>query len=142
MRRIACVLTLATVGALAVAGPAGSAPAPVTYRGQATSTDPGFRYGPVTVRRVGLRVTYVEIKAVTAYCAGQPLLRTIVYRPGMQVVSGSNLISRGVMRITYRPVRGSDSWARIRIVFSGRRATGTFDETGLCTDRGRFTATR
>ena len=118
MRRIARTLLLATAGALLLAGPAGSATPTLTYRGQATSVDPGFRYGPVTVRRVGFRVTFVEIKAVSAYCAGQPLLRTIVYRPGMQVVSGSNRINRGVMRITYRPVRGSESWTRMRIVSS------------------------
>ena len=140
MRRIAFALCLATVSALLLAGPAGAVT--VTYRGQATSVDPGFRYGKVTVRRVGTRVTFVEIKAVSAYCAGQPMLRTIVFRPGMQVISGSNRIVRGVMRITYRPVRSAKSWTRMRIVFSGRRATGTFDETGLCTDRGRFTAAR
>ena len=128
------------------AGPADAATIQ-TYRGQATSVDPDFRYGRVTVKRVGARVTFVEIKAVTANCSGQALLRTIVYRSSsreMQVVSGSNRISRtGTMRLTYRPDRGTqNAVTRLRIVFSGRRATGTFDETGLCTDRGRFTAAR
>jgi hypothetical protein len=141
MRRIAFLVAPAALAvAFPLAAPAGAATQ--TYRGQATSVDPGFRYGKVTVKRSGARVTFVEIKAVTAYCAGQPLLRTIVFRPSMQVVSGSNRISRATMRITYRPVRSAESWTRLKIVFSGRRATGTFDETGLCTDRGRFTASR
>lgn len=142
MRRIAPLLALLVLGAALLAGPAVAGQTTYTYRGQATSVDPSFRYGKVTLKRVGARVTFVEIKAVTAYCASQPLLRTIVYRPGMQVVSGSNRISRGTMRITYRPVRSAESWTRLKITFSGRRATGTFEETGLCTDRGRFTASR
>ncbi len=139
MGRIPPAVALVALLMLLAAAPAHAAD---TYRGQATSTDPSFRYGKVTVKRTNARVTFVEIKAVTAYCAGQPLLRTIVYRPSMQAIEGSNRILRGSMKITYRPVRSAESWTRLTIRFSGRRAIGVFDETGLCTDRGRFTARR
>jgi hypothetical protein len=132
------------IAAAIVAVPAGAATKASTYKGQATSLDRTFKFGKVTIKRTAKKVTYVEIKAVTAYCSGQPLLRTIVFKDGdpeMKVVSGSSRIKGGKMKVTFLPVADiEDAKAEIEISFSGKRASGKFQETGLCGDSGRFTA--
>jgi hypothetical protein len=145
MRRLLPLLV--TLAVLPFAGLAESRPAPlVTYNGTATGLDGKFRYGPVKVQRRGTRVTFVEIKAISATCAGTSLLRTIVFRPAsrsQRIVSGSTLISRAVMKVTFLPDKTTpENKVILKITFSGRNATGQFNESGLCYDVGKFTARR
>jgi hypothetical protein len=120
---------LAALLTLWVAGLAGARTTAYTYKGTATGLDGKFRYGPATVKRTGDRVTSIEVKAVSATCAGTSLLRTIVYRSSsrsMKIVKGSNKVKSGVMSMT----------------FSGKNANGQFNENGLCYDVGKFKAKR
>lgn len=144
--RLLSILICAGLVTLAVAGFAGAQVSTQTYKGTATGLDGKFRYGAVTVKRRDGKVTFVEIKAVTANCSGQALLRTIVFSPAsrsIRILSGSSKINRGVMKVVFLPVKSvPDARTTIRIVFSGRTATGSFNEADICTDRGKFTAKR
>lgn len=137
---------LALLSAAFVAAPAGAATTALTYKGQATSTDRSFKYGKVTIKRKGTKVTNIEIKAVTANCSGQSLLRTIVFRAGNRdhkVISGSPTIKGGKMKLTFLPEASvEDVQDTIEIKFSGSKATGKFVEKGLCSAGGVFTAKR
>ena len=143
MRRT--LLLLIAVTAL-IAVPATAATKTHTYKGQATSVDPDFKYGKVTIKRKGARVAYVEIKAVTATCSGQALLRTIVYRHGskeMKVLSGGSAIRGGKMKVKYLPEKTvEDAETTIQMTFNGSKVKGKFKEEGLCSDEGLFKAKR
>lgn len=137
---------LALLSVALIAAPAGAATTAYTYKGQATNADKSFRYGKVTIKRKGAKVTNIEIKAVTANCSGQSLLRTIVFRDGNRdhkVISGSPKIKNGTMKLTFLPEASvEDVQDTIQIKFSGSKASGKFVEEGLCSAGGVFTAKR
>lgn len=116
-----------------------------TYTGTATNTKGDFKYGKVTVKRSGSKVTRVEIKSVTASCSFGSGLRVIVFNPkdkGQSIVGGSGKIkSSGKMVVTFRPDKTvEDQLTSLSLKFSGSKVTGTFSEVGPCTDKGKFTA--
>jgi hypothetical protein len=140
MRTVSLSIALALVASLALPAVAGAA----TYRGKATSTDRSFKYGKVTVRTRGSRVTKIEIESVTTSgCGG---LMTVVFAPNdpeTEIVKGSARIRDGRLSVTYRPVRSvEDQTTTIKARFSGGRVTGTFESGDLCVNDGRFTARR
>ena len=145
MRRTHLAVLAMLVFALAPAG-AGGASSTATYKGKAKSLVGDFEYGKVTVKRKGARVTRVKIEAVTATCPFGTTNRTIVFNPrdsAIQIMSGSNRIRGGRMTVTYRPDKTvEDQKTTLRVKFRGRRATGTFSETDICVDEGKFSARR
>jgi len=115
---LAVLATLLIVLAPAAAGGASTA---ATYKGKAKSLAGDFAYGNVTVKRQGARVTRVKI----------------------QILSGSAKIKAGVMAVTYLADKTvEDQKTTLRVKFNGTRATGTFSETDICVDKGKFTAKR
>jgi hypothetical protein len=141
MRRLLPVLVL--VACLAVP-PAVGAITTSVYKGRATSTDRDFKYGRVTVKRRGAKVTHIKIESVTTTgCGG---FMTLVFAPSdpeTQITKGSARIRDGRLSVTYRPVRSiEDQTTTIRARFSGSKVTGTFKSGDLCVNEGRFTARR
>jgi hypothetical protein len=145
MRRTQLALVAVLIAAIAPPG-AGGASSSGTYRGKAKSLVGDFRYGDVTVKRRGTRVTRVKIEAVTATCPFGTTNRTIVFNPrdtAIKILSGSNRIRGGRMAVTYLPDKTvEDQKTTLRVRFRGSRATGTFSETDICVDKGKFTARR
>lgn len=140
MRTISLSIVVAIAASLTLPAAAGAA----TYRGKATSMDRSFKYGKVTVRTRGSKVTKIEIESVTTSgCGG---FMTVVFAPNdpeTQIVKGSARIRDGRLSVTYRPVRSvDDQTTTIRARFSGGRVTGTFSSGELCVNQGRFTARR
>ena len=144
MRRT--TLALLAVLSMVAAVPAADAATSVTYKGKAKSLVDDFSYGPVTVARRGERVKRVKIEAVTATCPFGTTNRTIVFNPadsGIKILSGSNRIRSGRMSVTYLPDETvEDQRTTLKLRFSGSRVTGTFSETDICVDAGKFTAKR
>jgi hypothetical protein len=135
-------LVVATLGALAI--PAQAAGPDGTYKGQAKSLKSDFRYGKVTFKVRGSKVTKAIIEGVTTTgCGG---FMSVVFAPGdpeTQIVSGSAKIKNGRFSVKYRPVRDiEDQATTIKARFSGGKVTGTFESGDLCVNDGRFTATR
>ena len=100
----------------------------------------------MTIKRKGSRVTRVKIEAVTATCPFGTTNRTIVFNPkdsAIQILSGSAKIKSGRMAVTYQPDKTvEDQQTTLKIKFRGSKATGTFSETEICVDKGRFSARR
>jgi hypothetical protein len=100
----------------------------------------------MTIKRKSARVTRVKIEAVTATCPFGTTNRTILFNPrdsAIQVLSGSAKIKSGRMSVTYRPDKAlEDQQTTLKIRFRGSRATGTFSETDICVDKGKFSAKR
>ncbi len=114
------------------------------YRGKATSMDRSFKYGKVTMRTRGSKVTKLEIESVTTSgCGG---FMTVVFAPNdpeTQIVKGSARIRDGRLSVTYRPVRSvEDQTTTIKARVTGGRVTGTFASGDVCVNEGRFTARR
>lgn len=88
----------------------------------------------------------MKIEAVTATCPYGTTNRTIVFNPkdsGIQILSGSSKIKAGVMAVTYLADKTvEDQKTTLRVKFKGTTATGTFSETDICVDKGKFTAKR
>ena len=145
MRRTHLAVLALLVAALAPTT-AGGAPTTITYKGKAKSLAGDFEYGDVTIKRKGSRVTRVKIEAVTATCPFGTTNRTIVFNPkdpAIQILTGSNKIRGGRMGVTYLPDKTvEDQKTTLRVKFRANRATGTFSETDICVDKGKFTARR
>jgi hypothetical protein len=139
MRRSIVVLPL--VLAVSLSSPAAAGPAR-TYKGKATSTDATFKYGPVTIKRSGTKVTLVKVESVTTTgCGG---FMTVIFAPKdkeTQIVKGSATIKGNRLSVTYRPVRSIENQTTtISATFKGSKVTGTFKSGNLCGNAGRFTA--
>lgn len=134
-------LVLALVAAAVLAAPADAGTAG-TYKGRATSLDRDFRYGAVTMKVRGGKVTSLVIKAVTTTgCGGFMDVVFAPRDPEVQIIRGSARLRGGRLSVTYRPVRSVEeqtSTIRARIV--GSKLTGTFESGVLCNNAGRFTA--
>ena len=140
MRLLSIPVLLALLVCLAVPATVGAA----TYRGKATNMDRDFKYGKVTMRTKGAKVTYLEIEAVTTTgCGG---FMTVVFAPKdpeTQITKGSARIRNGRFSVTYRPVRSiEDQTTTIKARVTGSKVTGTFESGDLCVNEGRFTAKR
>ncbi len=141
MRRpivIALLALLALPTTVGAAGPAG------TYKGRATSMDRDFKYGKVTMKVRGSKVTNLKIESVTTTgCGG---FMNVIFAPNdpeTQIVEGSARIRNGRLKVKYRPVRSiEDQTTTINARVSGGRVTGTFSSGGLCVNEGRFTGRR
>ena len=136
-------LALAALVAVALAIPAGAA-STQTFKGRATSTDKSFKYGKVTVKRKGSKVTSVKIESVTTTgCGG---FMTLVFTPSdkdLQIVSGSARIKDGKLSVKYRPDRSvDDQTTTLKAKFKGSSVSGTFSSGSLCVNKGRFSAKR
>jgi hypothetical protein len=145
VRRI-CLAMLAVLVTAVVPAAAGGASTTSTYTGKAKSLVGDFEYGKATIKRKGARVSRVKIEAVTATCPFGTTRRTIVFNPkdpAIQILSGSNRIRRGRMAVTYRPDKTvEDQKTTLRIKLKGGKASGTFSETDICVDKGKFSAKR
>ena len=141
MRRSLALLTLLAGLALALAAPAVAGTAG-TYKGKATSMDRDFKYGGVTMKVRGGKVTSLVIKAVTTTGCGE--FMDVVFAPKdpeTQIVKGSARLSGGRLSVTYRPVADvEDQTTKIKARIRGSRVTGTFASGTLCGNEGRFTA--
>lgn len=141
MRRTVLPLALVIGGILVIPATAGPAK---SYTGKATSTDRSFRYGKVTVKTAGAKVTLVKIESVTTTgCGG---FMTVVFAPKdkeTQIVGGSATIKGGRLAVRYRPVRSiPDQTTELRARITASSVSGTFRSGGLCVNAGRFTAKR
>ena len=139
MRR--SLVSLALLAALALAAPADAGTAG-TYKGRATSMDRDFKYGKVTMKVRGGKVTSLVIKAVTTTgCGG---FMDVVFAPNdpeTQIVKGSAKLQAGRLSVTYRPVKSvEDQTTTIKARIVGSKVTGTFKSGGVCVNEGRFTA--
>ncbi|HEX8205751.1 MAG TPA: hypothetical protein VF587_06815 [Solirubrobacteraceae bacterium] len=139
MHRLLTLLTL--VAALGLAAPA-VAGTSGTYKGRATNMDRDFKYGKVTMKVRGGKVTSLAIKAVTTTgCGG---FMDVIFAPNdpeTQIVSGSARLRSGRLSVTYRPVKSiEDQTTTIRARVKGGKVTGTFKSGDLCVNEGRFTA--
>jgi len=139
------LVPLTLVAAIALAAPA-TAGSTATYKGRATSTDKSFKYGKVTVRTKGSKVTNLKIESVTTNgCAGVSAI-TIVFAPGnrdQEIVGGSATIKKGKLTVSFRPDKTvEEQITSIRATFKGKSVTGQFESVGICTNAGRFTAKR
>ncbi len=141
MRRpivLALLALLAVPTTVGAAGPAG------TYKGRATSMDRDFKYGKVTMKVRGSKVTNLKIESVTTTgCGG---FMNVIFAPNdpeTQIVEGSARIRNGRLKVKYRPVRDvEDQATTIDARVSGGKVTGTFRSGDLCVNAGRFTARR
>jgi hypothetical protein len=141
MRRpivLALLALLAVPTTVGAAGPAG------TYKGRATSMDRDFKYGKVTMKVRGSKVTNLKIESVTTTgCGG---FMNVIFAPNdpeTQIVEGSARIRNGRLKVKYRPVRDvEDQATTINARVSGGKVTGTFRSGDLCVNAGRFTARR
>lgn len=122
---LAALMCLALV-ATAVAAPSG------VWKGKATNMDRDFRYGKVSFRVSGSKMTNLKIEAVTVSGCG-----------GFTTLVIPKLTIRG-RRFTgaYQPVKGTDQIVSANGTFSGSTAEGTFSAGPLCRGAGRFTARR
>ncbi|HEX8122921.1 MAG TPA: hypothetical protein VF549_16840 [Solirubrobacteraceae bacterium] len=133
---LALALTLLVPATVGAAGPAG------TYKGRATSVDRDFKYGKVTMKVKGSKVTMLKIESVTTTgCGG---FMTVVFAPSSaQITKGSAQIKGGKLSVTYRPEPSvEDQTTTIKATVKGGKATGTFKSGDLCVNEGRFTAKR
>ncbi len=143
MPRLRKVLALCIVAVLALAVSA-SAAGTTTYKGRATNTAGDFKYGKVTMKVRGAKVTSLTIEAVTTSgCGG---FMTVVFAPSdpeTQITKGSARLVGGRLSVTYRPVKDiEDQTTTIRARVRGGRVTGTFASGDLCGNEGRFSARR
>ena len=140
MRLLSIPVLLAVLLSLAVPRAVGAA----TYKGKATNMDRDFKYGKVTVRTKGAKVTYIEIESVTTSgCNGNMTLVFAPKDPETQITKGSARIKNGRLSVTYRPVRSiEDQTTKIYARVTGSKITGTFESGDLCVNEGRFTAKR
>jgi hypothetical protein len=141
MRSTTLVLTIGLLGALAVPATAGPAK---TYTGKATSTDRSFRYGKVTVKTAGKKVTLVKIEGVTTTgCGG---FMSVIFSPGskgVQITKGSATIKGGKLAVTYRPTSEVPTQkTELKATITASTVTGTFKSGELCENAGRFSAKR
>lgn len=139
MRRSLALLVVLTA---AVAAPAAAAEAAGTYKGRATSMDRDFKYGNVTMKVRGGKVTSLVIKAVTTTgCGG---FMDVVFAPKdseTQIVKGSARVRNRRFSVTYRPVKSIESQVTtISARVTRSKVTGTFRSGDLCGNEGRFTA--
>jgi hypothetical protein len=144
MRLLRIPVVLALLALLALPAAVGAAGVNGVYKGRATNMDRDFKYGKVTMRVRGGKVTKLEIEAVTTSgCGG---FMTVVFAPNdseTQITKGSARIRNGRLSVTYRPVRSiEDQTTTINARVRGGRATGTFESGDLCVNEGRFTAKR
>ena len=135
---------LIVIALLALAAAPAGAASVVTYKGKATSLDRSFKYGKVTIKRRGEKVTSIKIESVTTTgCGG---FMTVVFAPSdpeLEIVSGSARIRNGKLSVTYRPTRDvEDQTTTIKATFKGSKVTGRFESGDLCGNEGRFTASR
>jgi hypothetical protein len=143
MPRLRTTLLTATIAALALTA---SAPAAgtATYTGRATNKAGDFRYGKVTMKVRGTRVTTLKIEAVTTTgCGG---FMSVIFAPSdpeTQITKGSATLRAGRLSVTYRPVRSiEDQTTTISARVRNGKVTGTFASGDLCVNEGRFTAKR
>ena len=143
MRRSLALLTLLTALALGLAAPALAGTAG-TYKGKATSMDRDFKYGGVTMKVRGGKVTSLVIKAVTTTgCGGFMDVVFAPRDPETRIVSGSARLKNGRLSVKYRPVADiEDQTTEIKARIRGSKVTGTFESGALCSNAGRFTAKR
>ena len=145
MRRILLNM-LAVCAALAAVPALVTAAGTQTYKGKARSVAGDFKYGPVTVKRKGARVLRVKVEAVTATCPFGTTNRTIVFNPkdsAIKVLAGSAKIKGGKMSVVFLPDKTvEDQKTTLKLTFKGARVTGTFSETDICVDEGKFSARR
>ncbi len=144
MRTAALPTILAVLLVLALPASVGAASSAGTYRGKATGLDGKFRYGKVTMKVRGTRVSSLKIEAVTTTgCGG---FMTLVFAPSdseTQIVKGSATLRDGRLSVTYRPVKSiEDQTTTITARVRGGKVSGTFRSRGLCSNDGRFTAKR
>ena len=140
MRALLPPAVLALAVSLALPATVGAA----TYKGKATSMDRTFKYGNVTMRTSGAKVTKLAIESVTTSgCGG---FMSVIFAPKdaeTQIVKGSARIKGGKLFVKYRPVRSiEDQTTTIRASVTGSKVTGTFKSGALCGNEGRFTARR
>lgn len=132
--------TLVAILALAVPASAGTAG---TYRGQATSLDPTFKYGKVTMKVANGRVRLLKILAVTTTGCGN--FMDVVFAPtdtkNIRIVKGSAKLVNGRLSVTYRPDKTvEDQTTTMHARIRGSKVTGTFKSGVICENAGRFTA--
>jgi hypothetical protein len=144
MRQLRIPVVLALAALLALPATVGAAGVNGTYKGRATNMDRDFKYGKVTMRVRGGKVSKLEIQAVTTTgCGG---FMDVVFAPnysGTQILKGSARIRNGRLSVTYRPVSDvEDQTTTINARVRGGRVTGTFKSGDLCVNEGRFTAKR
>lgn len=135
---------LVLAASLALVAPATAGSAAKTYTGKATSLDTTFKYGKVTVKTKGSKVTQVKIESVTTTgCGG---FMTVIFSPatkGTKILKGSATIKGGKLNVTYLPdATVEDQQTTIKATFKGSKVTGTFASEELCVNKGRFTAKR
>lgn len=144
MHRTAFPAVIALAACLALPTTVGAASADGTYKGRATSTDPSFKYGKVTMKVRGGKVTRLKIESVTTTgCGG---FMTLVFNPSYpstEITKGSARLKNGRLSVTYRPEKTvEDQTTTIKARVSGGKVTGTFESGDLCVNEGRFTAKR
>ena len=142
--RLPRLIALALAASLMLAPSVGAAGPAGTYRGKATSTDGKFKYGKVTMKVRGTRVTSLKIEAVTTTgCGG---LMTVVFAPSDRaghITKGSATLRNGRLSVTYQPDHSvEDQTTTISARVRSGRVTGTFSSGDLCGNAGRFTARR
>jgi hypothetical protein len=140
MRPLSIPVLLAVLVSLALPSAVGAA----TYKGKATNMERDFKYGKVTVRTKGAKVTYIEIESVTTSgCNGNMAIVFAPNDPETQIVKGSARIKNGRLSVTYRPVKSiEDQATKISARVTGSKVTGTFESGDLCSNEGRFSAKR
>jgi len=144
MRPCALLAVLAAAACLTLPASVGAA-STVTYKGRATDTGGKFKFGKVTVKVRGQKVTNVTIEAVTTTgCGG---FMTLVFAPSNKetfITKGSATLKDGRLAVTYRPVKDiEDQTTTLRAKVRGGKVTGgTFKSGGICVNAGRFTAKR
>ena len=117
---------------LLVAVPAGSAEAAArggSWRGQATSTDRDTKYGKVSFRVSGSKITRFTLRGVPVPDCG-----------GTKVVVVFKLRIRGTKFSGRASDEATGDVAVVRGTISGGRARGTFSTGPKCGAKGRFTA--
>lgn len=108
------------------------ASADTTWRGTSTNMSGNFNYGRVSFKVSGKRIRNFIVEGVTTSgCGG--------YK---NVVVPRINIKNGKFSAVYTPIPGINDKIRVKGKFSGTKATGTFSEGPLCSNAGKFKATR
>jgi hypothetical protein len=106
--------------------------ADTSWKGTSTNMSGNFNYGPVTFTVRGNKIRNFKIEGVTTSgCGG--------YK---NVVVPSIKIRGKKFSAVYIPIPGIDDKIRVKGSFNGNKATGTFSEGPLCSNAGKFKATR
>ena len=103
------------------------------WRGTSTNLTGNFNYGPVTFKVSGNKIVKFKIEGVTTSgCGGYKNV----------LVPRITIKKNKTFSVVYTPIPGIDDKVRVKGKFNGNKVTGTFSEGPLCSNAGKFRATR